>query len=39
MLCAMVTTLGCFPCLVNGKGPPLVFLAGILLNADPDLRL
>ena len=30
MLYAMVTTLGSFPCLVRGEGPPLVFLAGLL---------
>ncbi len=33
MLCAMVTTLGCCPCLVSGDGPPLVFLAGLLPKA------
>jgi len=30
MLCDMITTLGSFPCLVSGKGPPLVLLAGLL---------
>ncbi len=33
MLCAMsatVTALGSYPCLVDGEGPPLVFLAGLL---------
>lgn len=30
MLCAMVTALGPFPCLVGGQGPPLVLLAGLL---------